>query len=135
MFRFLLLFEAIGFLLFALLHLGLSLSLGLVVLEEPTRPYAVIVEGIAAFLLLLGAFAVITHRSWAWAAATVAHVLALVGVLWGVVAIQGGRGIHTLLNDTFHGVMIALLIAGLIYLSTPQGRREGSQQSNSPGQR
>jgi hypothetical protein len=121
--RLLLPFEALGFLLFAVLHFGQPLPLGFVVLEEPPRPYAVIVEGAAAFLLMLGAFAAIMHRSWAWTAATVAHVFALAGVLWGIVAIQAGRGPHTPLNDTFHGVMIVFLIAGLIFLLTPQGRR------------
>jgi hypothetical protein len=124
--RVLLLFEALGFLLFAVLHLGLPLSLGFVLLEEPPRPYAVMVESAAAFLLTLGALAAITHRPWAWATATVAHVFALVGVLWGIVAIQAGRGPHTPLNDTFHGVMIVLLIAGLIF-SMSAGRVVGGR--------
>jgi hypothetical protein len=121
--RVLLVVEALGFLVFAVLHLGLTLPLGFVTLEEPQRQYAVFVEGISAFFLMVGAFAAMTRRSWAWTAATVAHLLAAVGVLWGMVAIRAGRGPHTPLNDTFHSVMIIVLLAGLAFLLTPTGRR------------
>ena len=51
------------------------------VIEEPRRPFAVIVEGLAAVVLALGASAVLMRRTWAWAAATGAHAVALAGVL------------------------------------------------------
>ena len=117
------LLEALGFFVFAVLHLGLAIPLGVVVLEEPRRQYAVLVEGVAGLLLTLGVFAATARKSWAWTAATVAHLLALVGVLWGMVAIRAGRGPHTPLNDTFHGVMVVVLLAGLTFLLTPTGRR------------
>ena len=114
--------EALSFLCFALLHLGVRIPLGFAVIEEPRRPVAVIVEGLAAVLLALAAFAVLTRQSWAWVAATGAHAVALAGVLWGMVAVAAGRGPHTLLNDTYHRVMVVVLGAGLILLLTRLGR-------------
>jgi hypothetical protein len=105
-----------------LLHLGVDVPLGFTVLEEPQRPIAVIVEGVAGLALAVGAFAVFTQRSWAWAAVTGAHAVALAGVLWGMVAVAAGRGPQTQLNDTYHRVMVVLLAANLILLLTPLGR-------------
>jgi hypothetical protein len=82
----------------------------------------VIVEGVVAILLAVAATAVFTRRTWAWEAATVAHAVALAGVLWGMIAIAAGRGTHTQLNDTFHRVMTVVLAVGLILLLTRRGR-------------
>jgi hypothetical protein len=120
--RVLIVLETLAFLCFALLHLGVRIPLGLAVLQEPRRPSAVIVEGVAVLLLALGATAVFMRRTWAWAAATGAHAVALAGVLWGMVAVAAGRGPHTQLNDTFHRVMAVVLAAGLILLLTRPGR-------------
>jgi hypothetical protein len=121
-FRVLIVLEALSFLGFALLHLGVRIPVGFAVIEEPRRPYAVIVEGLAALLLTLGASAALTRRTWAWAAATGVHALALAGVLWGMVAIAAGRGPHTQLNDTYHRVMVVVLGTGLILLLTRRGQ-------------
>jgi hypothetical protein len=114
--------SAATFLLAVLLHLGVRIPLGFAVLEEPSRPYAVIVEGIAALLLTVTAFATLTRKPWAWGAAVWGYAGALAGVVWGMVAIAAGRGPHTQLNDTFHRVMTVILALALIYLLTPQGR-------------
>jgi hypothetical protein len=82
-FGILIVLEALSFLCFALLHVGVRIPVGFAVFGEPRRPFAVIVEGLAALLLALGASAVLTRRTWAWAAATGAHAVALAGVLWG----------------------------------------------------
>jgi hypothetical protein len=121
-FRVLIVLEALSFLCFALLHLGVGIPVGFTVIEEPPRPFAVIVEGLAALLLALGASAVLTRKTWAWAAVTAAQAGALAGVLWGMVAVAAGRGPHTQLNDTYHLVMAAVLAAGLILLLTRAGR-------------
>jgi hypothetical protein len=113
---------AATFLVAVLLHLGVRIPLGFADLDEPRRPFAVLVEGLAGIVLGLGAFAVFSRKTWAWAAATGAHAFALAGVLWGMVAVAAGRGPHTLLNDTYHRVMVVLLAAGLILLLTPIGR-------------
>jgi hypothetical protein len=117
-FRVLIVLEALSFLCFALLHVGVRIPVGFAVIEEPRRPFAVIVEGLAALLLVLGASAVLTRRTWGWAAATAAHAVALAGVLWGMVAVAAGRGPHTQLNDAYHRVMVVVLGAGLILLLT-----------------
>jgi hypothetical protein len=104
------------------LHVGVEIPLGFAVLDEPRRPVAVLVEGVAGFLLGLGALAIFARTTWAWAAVTGAHAVALAGVLWGMVAVAAGRGPHTQLNDTYHRVMVALLAATLILLLTPLGR-------------
>ena len=75
--------ETLSFLGFALLHLGVRIAADFAVIDEPRRPFAVIVEGVAAVALALGASAVLTQRTLAWVAATGAHAIALAGVLWG----------------------------------------------------
>jgi hypothetical protein len=121
-FGILIVLEALSFLCFALLHLGVRIPVGFAIIEEPRRPFALIVEGLAAVVLALAAFAVLTRQSWAWAGATGAHAVALAGVLWGMVAVAAGRGPHTLLNDTYHRVMVVVLGAGLILLLTRPGQ-------------
>jgi hypothetical protein len=121
-FRILIVLEALSFLCFALLHLGVRIPVGFTVIEEPRRPFAVIVEGLAAVLLALAASAVFTRKSWAWAAVTGAHAVALAGVLWGMVAVAAGRGPHTQLNDTYHRLMVVVLAVSLILLLTRPGR-------------
>jgi hypothetical protein len=46
------------------------LPLGFAILDEPRRPFAVLVEGLAGIVLGLGAFAVFSLKTWAWAAVT-----------------------------------------------------------------
>jgi membrane-anchored protein YejM (alkaline phosphatase superfamily) len=134
-FRILIVLEALSFLCFALLHLGVRIPVGFTVIEEPLRPFAVIVEGLAAVLLALGASAVFTRKTWAWAAVTGAHAVALAGVLWGMVAVAAGRGPHTQLNDTYHRVMVVVLAAGLLLLLTHRGRAALDIHKPDPGPR
>ena len=125
---------AATFVVAVLLHVGVDIPLGLVVLDEPRRPFAVIVEGVAGIVLAAGAFAVFAGTTRAWAAVTGAHAVALAGVLWGMVAVAAGRGPHTQLNDTYHRVMVVLLGATLILLLTPLGRNAlGRERNRSPG--
>lgn len=125
---------AATFVVAALLHAGVEIPLGFVVLDEPRRPFAVIVEGVAGIVLAVGAFAVLARTTRAWAAVTGAHAVALAGVLWGMVAVAAGRGPHTQLNDTYHRVMVVLLTATLILLLTPLGRNSlGRERNRSPG--
>jgi hypothetical protein len=125
---------AATFVVAVLLHVGVEIPLGFVVLNEPRRPFAVIVEGVAGIVLTVGAFAVFTGTTGAWATVTGAHAVALAGVLWGMVAVAAGRGPHTQLNDTYHRVMVVLLGATLILLLTPLGRNSlGRKRNRSPG--
>jgi hypothetical protein len=119
---------AATFVVAVLLHVGVEIPLGFAVLDEPRRPFAVIVEGVAGIVLAVGAFAALTRKAWACAAATGAHAVALAGVLWGMVAVAAGRGPHTQLNDSYHRVMVVLLAATLILLLTPLGRNSLGQE-------
>jgi hypothetical protein len=124
---------AATFVVAVLLHVGVEIPLGFVVLDEPRRPFAVIVEGVAGIVLAVGAFAVLARTTRAWATVTGAHAVALAGVLWGMVAVAAGRGPHTQLNDTYHRVMVVLLTATLILLVTPVGRKSlGRGRHRSP---
>lgn len=86
-----------------LLHVGVEIPLGFATLEEPRRPFAVIVEGVAGLLLALGAFAVFARKTWAWAAVYGSARLGSRRGPWGMVAVAAGRGPHTQLNDTRGG--------------------------------
>ena len=124
---------AATFVVAVLLHVGVEIPLGFVVLDEPRRPFAVIVEAVAGIVLAVGAFAVFARTTRAWTAVTGAHAVALAGVLWGMVAVAAGRGPHTQLNDTYHRVMVALLTASLILLLSPLGRNSlGRERNQSP---
>ena len=119
---------AATFVVAVVLHVGVEIPLGFAVLDEPRRPFAVIVEGVSGTVLAVAAFAALAQKAWAWAAATGAHAVALAGVLWGMVAVAAGRGPHTQLNDSYHRVMVVLLAATLILLLTPLGRNSLGQE-------
>jgi hypothetical protein len=120
--RVLVVFETVAFLLAALLHLGVRIPLGAAVLPTDRILPAAIVEGLAALVFAVGAYAVFTRTAWAWPAAIVAHAFALAGVLLGMWAIAAGFGPHSVLNDTYHRVMLVVLLAGLALLSTPSAK-------------
>jgi hypothetical protein len=113
---------AVTFLTGALLHLGVRIPLGFAVLAEPRIIPATIVEGLCGLFLAVGAYAVLTRRTWAWPAVTAAHAFALGGVLLGITALALGGGPSTELNTVYHRVMLVALAAGLVLLLTPIGR-------------
>jgi len=117
--RALIVFDTVTLLLFALLHANGPLALGSAALTEPRIIPAAIVEGLAGLIFAVSAYAVFTRASWAWAATVAAHIFALAGVLLGLTMIAAGFGPHSPLNDTYHPLMVALLVVGLILLATP----------------
>jgi hypothetical protein len=123
---------AVTFFLGALLHTGTRIPLGFAVLAEPRIVPATVVESLCGIALAVGAYAVLSRNRWAWAAAAASHASALTGVLIGTAAIAAGRGPHTVLNDTYHRVMVVVLLAGLVSLATPAVRtalRHGTSAS------
>jgi hypothetical protein len=114
--------EALTFLAGALLHLGVEIPLGFVVLEEPQIFPAVVVESLCALFLGVAAYAVLARKSWAWSAAVAGHAFALGGVLLGVTAIALSGGPSTTLNYVYHRAMLVVLAAVLVVLATPAGR-------------
>ncbi len=124
---------AATFFLGALLHAGITVDLGFAVLEEAPILPARIVESLCGIALAMGAWAVLTRRGWAWAAATTGHVVALAGVLLGTVAVAApGRGPSSVLNDTYHRLMIVVLVSGLVALATPSLRATLRDRSSGP---
>ena len=113
---------SVTFFLGALLHLGVRIPTGFAVLAEPQIIPATIVEGLCALGLAVGAYAVLTGRSWAWPAVTGAHAFALGGILLGITALALGGGPSTELNIVYHRVMLVALVAGLVVLLTPAGK-------------
>lgn len=111
--------EAITFLLAALVHLGIELPLGF---TEPQIIPAAIVEGLCGLFLAVSAYTVFTHKSWAWVAATAAHVFAVAGVLLGITALALGAGPSTEANTIYHRIILVVLVIVLVMLATPGAR-------------
>ena len=120
--RVLVVFETVAFVLAALLHLGARIPLGAAVLATDRILPAAIVEGLAGLVFAVGAYAVFTRTTWAWPVAFVAHAFALAGVLLGMWAVAAGFGPHSVLNDTYHRIMLVVLLAGLALLLTPSAK-------------
>ena len=116
------LLEALGFLLGALLHAGVEIPIGGGMYLEHVVP-ATIVESVCSLVLAVGAVALITRKRRAWEATLTAHVIAIAGTILGIVAITAGRGEHNLPNDIFHRVVLVAMVAVLVLLWTPTGRR------------
>jgi hypothetical protein len=53
---------AATFVVAVLLHVGVQIPLGFAVLDEPRRPFAVVVEGLAGLVLALSAFAIFAPK-------------------------------------------------------------------------
>ena len=116
------LLEALAFLLGALLHAGVEIPIGGGMYLEHVVP-ATIVESVCSLVLAVGAVALITRNRRAWEATLSAHVIAIAGTILGIVAITAGRGEHNLPNDIFHRIVLVAMVAVLVLLWTPTGRR------------
>jgi serine phosphatase RsbU (regulator of sigma subunit) len=138
--RVLLIGEAIIFLLAALLHLGIQFPLGF---SEPRIIPATIVEGLCGISLVVSAYAIFAHRTWAWPIAIATHAFAVAGVLLGITALTLGTGPSTEVNTIYHWVTLVVLFVVLALLATPGARaalgrskwisRRGSKTVKSPG--
>jgi hypothetical protein len=106
----------------ALLHLGVKVPLGSMVLEAPRILPATSVKGPCGIALTIAAFAVLARRNGAWMIAFAAHAFALGGVLLGITALAVGAGPSTELNTIYHRVMVVVFVALLALLLSPTGR-------------
>lgn len=114
--------EAATFLVAAALHVGVRIPLGFATLVEPRIAEAATAEGLIGIFLAGSACVVFSRQTWAWWAAIVAHIFAVVGVTIGVIALTFGPGPLTPLNDLYHRVMLGVAVAVLVFLFTPIGR-------------
>src|SRR3989442_13937137 len=95
--------EAITFLLATLLHLGVPLPLGI---SEPRIIPAAIVEGLCGLFLAVSAYAVLTHKTWAWWVAIAAHTFAVAGGLLGGTPPALGPGPRTQEHTPYHAAKL-----------------------------
>jgi hypothetical protein len=93
----------------AVQHVGLEIGS----FREPVIIPAALVESICALALLWGLWAVV-HGS--WPIAVTGNLIALAGVLLGIVALAAGRGPRTASNDNLHRVMLTLIGFSLLAL-------------------
>ena len=100
------------FLFGAVQHAGISVGK----FHEPKIIPAAVVETICAIFLLWGGSAIFGHLSHDWKIALMGNLVALAGVLLGIVALAAGRGPRTASNDLYHRIMLVLIGAGLLIL-------------------
>jgi hypothetical protein len=118
--RVLLVFDTIALLFAAALHVnGASIPLGSAIFNEPQIVPAAVVEGLVGLIFAGSAYAALARKSWAWSSAIFAHVFAILGFLLGLYATRNGTSPF---NFTYHRVMLAIFVAGLILLLLAVGR-------------
>jgi Na+-transporting NADH:ubiquinone oxidoreductase subunit NqrB len=85
---------------------------------QSTARAASIVEVLCALALYWGAAAVLKQSPKVWRKAFIGNLIAVLGVLIGIIALAGGAGPRTL----YHRIMLALAIAAVVILLLPAGR-------------
>jgi hypothetical protein len=106
-------FAAVMFIIAALAHLQLTLSLGI---AEPKIIPATIVESLCALFFIISAYRIFTHKESAWTATFFAHAFAIAGIILGSISLAIGAGPRTKTNDLYHSIMLLLIIADSFYL-------------------
>lgn len=99
----------------AYLHTGHDLPLGFTTLDEPRIGPAAAVETICGIALLAGAILAGRSRS-PHRDVTIAHAIAIAGVILGMVALAAGRGPRTESNDMYHAAVLAVMVFDLLVL-------------------
>jgi hypothetical protein len=84
--------------------------------HEPLIIPAAIVEALCGLCLLWGASALFRGGRTRWRTALITNLLALGGVLLGIVALAIGAGPRTATNDLYHKIMIGLIAAALLLI-------------------
>jgi hypothetical protein len=77
--------------------------------HEPVIIPAAMVESVCALSLLWGLWAVFRGSEGFWRSALTGNLVALAGVLLGIVALAAGRGPRTASNDNLHRAMLTLI--------------------------
>ncbi len=96
----------------ALQHLGIALGR----FHEPRIIPAAVVETICGICLVWGAVFAFSHAPVNWGVPLISNLVALGGVLLGMVALAAGRGPRTASNDLYHQIMLTLIGASLLVL-------------------
>jgi Na+-transporting NADH:ubiquinone oxidoreductase subunit NqrB len=103
----------------AVQHAGVAIGS----LHEPVIVPASVVEVLCALALSWGAAAVLKQSLKAWRAAFIGNLVAIIGVVIGMVALAVGAGPRTASNELYHRIMLALATASLVILLVPAGRK------------
>ena len=110
--RALVIFDAALFIVAAVMHLGVRIPLGFIVLGFPRAILpAAIAETLIGSAFVATAVVLFARSRWAWPVAVSAHVFALLGVLNGMI-----RGPQVGPDRVIHYVMLAAIIVGLALL-------------------
>ena len=102
----------------ALQHAGVAIGSP----HEPVIVPASVVETFCALALSWGVASVLKQSPKAWRAAFIGNLVAITGVVIGLVALAVGAGPWTASNALYHKIMLALAIASLVILFLPAGR-------------
>ncbi len=107
----------------AIQHAGIALGR----FHEPRIIPAAIVEAICGIALVWGVTALV-KKGWSGRRAAVfASLIALLGVVIGLVALAAGAGPRTASNDLYHRIMLILIAAALLLIWS--SRRLGARQT------
>lgn len=96
----------------AVQHVGFAIG----PFHEPHILPAAIVESICGLFLLWGATAIFRQSASDWITALIANLVALAGVMLGMVALALGRGPRTASNDLYHHIMLVLIAGAVLIL-------------------
>jgi hypothetical protein len=96
----------------AIQHVGVEIGR----FHEPVIVPAAIVESVCALSLLWGLWALFRGSRAVWRIAFTGNLIALAGVLLGIVALAAGRGPRTVSNDHLHVAMLTLIGLSLMGL-------------------
>ena len=102
----------------AIQHAGIALG----PFHEPRIVAAAIVEGVCGVALAWAAVALFRSSASARRAAWVANLIALAGVIVGIVALAMGAGPRTASNDLYHRLMLLLIAAAFLLLFLGRSR-------------
>jgi hypothetical protein len=113
-------FDAVALLFAGIVHLvGAQIPLGFATFDEPPILPAGIVESLAGLIFVAAVYAIFAHRAWAWGVTLAAHLFAIAGFLVGIFATRNGT---TTFNHTYHWVMLAIFVVGLVLVLLPANR-------------
>ena len=109
----------------ALQHAGVPIGQ----FHEPRIQPATVVETTCAAFLVWGGVAVLANTHARWRNSLIANLVALAGVLLGMVALAAGRGPRTTSNDLYHRIMLILIAASLYFTWSLKKSVEGVDSS------
>jgi hypothetical protein len=96
----------------AIQHVGVEIGR----FHEPVIVPAAIVETVCALSLLWALWGVFRGSPAFWRIVLTGNLIALAGVLLGIVALAAGRGPRTASNDNLHVAMLTLICLSLVAL-------------------